>query len=69
MKRDDLTREEIIEQIAEYNWDQLCEDYTFSATDLLINGCIGLNSYTDDELDEIWDRYFGGDDDDEDDAN
>jgi protein tyrosine/serine phosphatase len=69
MKRDDLTREEIIEQIAEYNWDQLCEDYTFSATDLLINGCRGLNSYTDDELDEIWDRYFGGDDDDEDDAN
>jgi hypothetical protein len=66
MKRDDLTREEIIEQIAEHNWYQLCEDYTFSATDLLINGCRGLNSYTDDELYAIWDSYFADDEDDDD---
>jgi hypothetical protein len=59
MNRENLTREEIIEQIAEYNWDQLCEDYTFSATDLIIHGYRDLNSYTDDELNEIWDRYFG----------
>lgn len=66
MKRDDLTIEEIIEQIAEYNWDQLCEDYKFSATDLLINGCRGLNSYTNDELYAIWDSYFADDEDDDD---
>ena len=67
MKRDDLTRDEIIEQIADYNWDELCGDYAFSATYLLINGCRGLNSYTDDELYAMWDRYFA--DDDDDDAN
>ena len=67
MKRDDLTREEIIEQIADYQWDNLCQDWQYAATDLLINGCIGLNSYTDDELYAVWDHYFA--DDDEDDAN
>jgi hypothetical protein len=69
MKRDDLTRKEIIEQIADYKWDNLCQDWQFDATDLLIHGCIGLNSYTDDELYAVWDHYFGDDDDDEDDAN
>lgn len=69
MKRDDLTREEIIEQIADYEWDLLCEDWQFSATNLLIEGCRGLNSYTDEELNEIWDRYFAWKCDDEDDAN
>ncbi len=66
MTRDNLTRDEIIEQIADYQWYDLCQDWQFAATDLLINGCIGLNSYTDDELYAVWDHYFG---DDEDDAN
>jgi len=64
MKRDDLTREEIIEQIADYQWDSMCSDWEFAATDLIIHGYKGLNSYTDDELNEIWDRYFADDDDD-----
>jgi hypothetical protein len=65
MNRENLTRDEIIEQIADYELeDHWCHDYTFSATDLLINGCRGLKNYTDDELNEIWDRYFADDDDD-----
>lgn len=66
MKRDDLTRDEMLQQIAEYQWDSMCSDWEFAATDLLIHGYKGLNLYTDDELCAIWDHYFGGD---EDDAN
>jgi hypothetical protein len=59
MNRENLTREEIIEQIADYQRDSMCSDWEFAATDLIIHGYRDLNSYTDDELNEIWDRYFG----------
>ena len=67
MTRDNLTRDEMLKQIAEHQWDHLCEDWQFDPTDLIIHGCNGLNRYTDDELNEIWDRCFADDDDDDDD--
>ena len=71
MNRENLTRDEMLQQIAEYQWDNLCQDWegvgrksvsVLAATDLLIHGCRGIISYTDDELYAVWDRYFADDD-------
>jgi hypothetical protein len=67
MTRDNLTRDEIIKQIAEEQWDIMVDDFTFNMPDILIYGCKGLNELTDEELASKWDYYFANNDDDDDD--
>jgi hypothetical protein len=65
MTRDNLTRDEIIQQIADYGWDALMDDLEFNPSDVLIHGCKGLKELTDEQLATKWDYYFANDDDDE----